>query len=222
MSFQDIFTDSFLESSASLSAITISLTLVVAFVIGVFIYQVYKKSYQSVVYTKSFSMSLVMMTMITALVIMAVTSNVVLSLGMVGALSIVRFRAAIKDPMDIVFMFWAIAAGIVAGAGFYTLALIGSVVIGVIILVFSGNVKEDSPYLFVVHFSSDDDEEKILGKVKATADRYFVKSKIIDGEHIEYTIELRIKKNEMAFVNEVNSIPSVSNATLVSSMEFTQ
>ena len=222
MSFQDIFTDSFMESSASLSAVTISLTLVVAFLIGIFIYQVYKRSYQSVVYTKSFSMSLVMMTMITALVIMAVTSNVVLSLGMVGALSIVRFRAAIKDPMDIVFMFWSIAAGIVAGAGFYTLGLIGSIVIGIIILVFSGNVKEDTPYLFVVHFDNNDDEEKILDKVKATAERYFVKSKIIDGEHIEYTIELRIKKNEMAFVNEVNSIDSVSNATLVSSMEFTQ
>jgi len=222
MSFQDIFKDSFMESSASLTAAQITLTLLVAFAVGIFIYQTYKRSYQSVVYTKSFSMSLVMMTMITALVIMAVTSNVVLSLGMVGALSIVRFRAAIKDPMDIVFMFWSIASGIVAGAGFYVLALIGSIVIGVIIFVFSGSVKEDTPYLFVVHFSDHDDEEAILGKIKATAQRYFVKSKIIDGDHIEYTIELRIKKNEMAFVNEVNTIPSVFNATLVSSMEFTQ
>lgn len=222
MTFQDIFKDSFLESSANLSAVQISLTLFVAFMVSLFIYQIYKRSYQSVVYTKSFSMSLVMMTMVTALVIMAVTSNVVLSLGMVGALSIVRFRAAIKDPMDIVFMFWSIAAGIVAGAGFYTLALIGSIVIGIIILVFSGNISEDTPYLFVVHFDSEDDEEKILNKVKATAQRYFVKSKIIDGDHIEYTIELRIKKNEMAFVNEVNKIPSVTTATLVSSMEFTQ
>lgn len=222
MSFQDIFKDSFLESSASLSAAEIAITLLAAFVVGLVIYQIYKRSYQSVVYTKSFSMSLVMMTMITALVIMAVTSNVVLSLGMVGALSIVRFRAAIKDPMDIVFMFFSIAAGIVVGAGFYSLALIGTVVIGIIILVFSGNIKEDTPYLFVVHFDNDEDEDKILDKIKSTAGRYFIKSKIIDGNQIEYTVELRIKKNEMAFVNEVNSIPSVSNATLVSSMEFTQ
>ncbi|MDH8678106.1 DUF4956 domain-containing protein [Fusibacter bizertensis] len=222
MSFQDIFKDNFLESSANLSAVQIAMTLVVAFIVGAFIYQIYKRSYQSVVYTKSFSMSLVMMTMITALVIMAVTSNVVLSLGMVGALSIVRFRAAIKDPMDIVFMFWSIAGGLVAGAGFYTLALIGSVVIGIIILVFSGNIKEETPYLFVVHFDKEEDEEKILNKIKATVQRYFVKSKIIDGEHIEYTLELRIKNNEMAFVNEIKSIASVSNATLVSSMEFTQ
>lgn len=222
MSFQDIFKDGFLESSANLSAVEIALTLLVAFVVGLLIYQIYKRSYQSVVYTKSFSMSLVMMTMITALVIMAVTSNVVLSLGMVGALSIVRFRAAIKDPMDIVFMFWSIAAGIVAGAGFYTLALVASIVVGGIILIFSGNMTEDTPYLFVVRFKQDVDEEKILNKVKATAQRYFVKSKIIDKDHIEFTIELRIKKNEMAFVNEVNQIPSVTHATLVSSMEFTQ
>lgn len=222
MSFQDIFSDNFLESSANLSAVQIALTLLVAFAIGLFIYQVYKRSYQSVVYTKSFSMSLVMMTMITALVIMAVTSNVVLSLGMVGALSIVRFRAAIKDPMDIVFMFWSIAAGIVAGAGFFVLGLIGSVVIGIVIFVFSDNIKEETPYLFVVHFSNEEDEEKIINKIKSTVDRYFIKSKIIDGEHIEYTIELRIKKNEMEFVNEINKIASVSTATLVSSMEFTQ
>jgi uncharacterized membrane protein YhiD involved in acid resistance len=222
MSFQDIFKDSFMESSADLSAIQITMTLLVAFAIGMFIHQVYKRSYQSVVYTKSFSMSLVMMTMITALVIMAVTSNVVLSLGMVGALSIVRFRAAIKDPMDIVFMFWAIAVGIVAGAGFYVLGLIGSVVIGTVIFVLTGSTKEDTPYLFVVNFTNTDDEEKIMNKIKSTVDRYFVKSKIVDGNYIEYTIELRIKKNEMAFVNDVKKIPSVSTATLVSSMEFTQ
>jgi len=222
MTFQDIFKDGFLENSIDLSAMQIALTLVVAFIAGLFIYQVYKRSYQSVVYTKSFSMSLVMMTMITALVIMAVTSNIVLSLGMVGALSIVRFRAAIKDPMDIVFMFWSIAVGIVAGASFYTLALVGSVVIGVVIIVFSGNMKEETPYLFVIHFTDSKDEDKILDRIKATVNRYFVKSKIIDSNHIEYTIELRIKNNEMDFVNEINAIESVQMATLVSSMEFTQ
>ena len=222
MSFQDIFKDSFIDSSANMSAIQITLTLLVSFAIGMFIHQVYKKSYQSVVYTKSFSMSLVMMTMVTSLVIIAVTSNVVLSLGMVGALSIVRFRAAVKDPMDIVFMFWAIAVGIVTGAGFYVLALVGSLVIGTVIYVFSGNAKEETPYLFVVHFSNQEDEEAIMNKVKSAVGRYFIKSKIIDSQHIECTIELKIKKNEMDFVNEVNSIPSVTTATLVSSMEFTQ
>ena len=221
MTFQDIFKNSFLESSANLSALQISLTLLVSFLIGVFIYQIYKRSYQSVVYTKSFSMSLIIMTMVTSLVIMAVTSNVVLSLGMVGALSIVRFRAAIKDPMDIVFMFWSIAAGIVAGAGFYILGFVGSVCIGIIIFVFNGNVKDETPYLFVINFTKDEDEKIIIDTIKSRVNRYFVKSKIIDSDHIEYTIELRIKKNEMDFVNEVNAIDSVTSATLVSSMEFT-
>jgi uncharacterized membrane protein YhiD involved in acid resistance len=222
MTFQDIFKDSFIESTASLSGLQIGLTLLSAFVIGLFIYQVYKRSYQSVVYTKSFSMSLVVMTMITALLIMAVTSNVILSLGMVGALSIVRFRAAIKDPMDIVFMFWSIAAGIVTGAGFYSLGLIGSVVIGIIIFIFNTNIATDTPYLFMVHIGNEEDEVNVLNKVKSTVGRYFVKSKIVDGEKVELTIELRIKDNELSFVNEVKSIQSVSYATLVSSMEFTQ
>ncbi len=135
--FNDIFKESFLQNSTNLTAANIGLNMLIAFVVGLFIFQVYRKSYQSIVYTKSFSMSLVMMTMITALVIMAVTANVVLSLGMVGALSIVRFRAAIKDPMDIVFMFFSIAAGIVIGAGFYFLALVGSFVIGMVIYAFA-------------------------------------------------------------------------------------
>ncbi len=222
MSFQDIFKNSFIESTSSLSLTQMALTLLVSFVVGVFIYQIYKRTYQSVVYTKSFSMSLVMMTMITALVIMAVTSNVVLSLGMVGALSIVRFRAAIKDPMDIVFMFWSIAAGIVTGASFYTLALVGSFVMGVIIYVFSGNLSADAPYLFVVHFGDEKDESQIIDQVTSTVSRYFVKSKIIEADQIEYTIELRLKGNEMQFVNDVKRIPSVTTATLVSSMEFSQ
>lgn len=222
MTFKDIFKSSFLESSANLSALEISLTLLVSFLIGVLIYQIYKRSYQSVVYTKSFSMSLIIMTMVTSLVIMAVTSNVVLSLGMVGALSIVRFRAAIKDPMDIVFMFWSIAAGIVAGAGFYVLGFVGSICIGIIILVFNGNIKDETPYLFVINFTNDKDEKIIIDKIKSNVNRYFIKSKIVDSDHIEYTVELRIKKNEMDFVNEINAIDSVTSATLVSSMEFTR
>ncbi len=222
MTFQDVFKNSFLESTSSISALNMTVTLIVSFLIGVFIYQIYKKSYQSVVFTKSFSMSLVMMTMITALVIMAITSNVVLSLGMVGALSIVRFRSAIKDPMDIIFMFWSIAAGIVTGANLYTLAILGSIVIGIVIIAFSGSLSENTPYLLVLHYTKEEDEEKILNKLKATVDRFFVKSKIVDENHVEYTIELRVKNEEMSFVNDMKQIPSVTHVTLVSSMEFTQ
>ncbi|MFA9423530.1 MAG: DUF4956 domain-containing protein [Sedimentibacter sp.] len=220
MTFQDIFKDSFIENTSSISAMNIGVTLLLAFVIGFFIFQVYKKTYQSVVYTKSFNMSLVMMTMITALVIMAVTSNVVLSLGMVGALSIVRFRAAIKDPMDIVFMFWAIASGIVTGAGFFLLAIIGAFVIGTILYIFNLNLKSDTPYILLVNFSNESDENKVVNTIKSKVDKYFIKSKTVNSSEIELTIELRLKGEEMSFVNDLRKIESVTNAMLVSSSEY--
>ena len=220
MSFQDIFKDSFLEGATSISAVSIGTTLLLSFIIGLFIFQVYKKTYQSVVYTKSFNMSLVMMTMITALVIMAVTSNVVLSLGMVGALSIVRFRAAIKDPMDIVFMFWAIASGIVTGAGFFMLATIGAFVIGTILYIFNLNLKSDTPYILLVNFSNESEETQVVNKIKSKVDKYFIKSKTVDSSEIELTIELRLKGEEMSFVNDLRKIESVTNAMLVSSSEY--
>ncbi|WP_105616250.1 DUF4956 domain-containing protein [Vallitalea okinawensis] len=220
MSFQDIFNEGFLESATSISATSIGITLLLAFMIGIFIFQIYKKTYQSVVYTKSFNISLVMMTMVTSLVILAVTSNVVLSLGMVGALSIVRFRSAVKDPMDIVFMFWAIAAGIITGAGFYLLAVVGSFVLGIIIYVLTKNVKQETPYMLLINFSDESAEQQILDKIKVTVAKYLVRSKTVDAGGSELTIELRIKDGETAFINELNRIKSVSNAMLVSSNEY--
>lgn len=221
MTFSDIFKSSFLDSSTDLSVLQISVTLILSFIIGFFIYQIYKKTYQNVVYTKSFNLSLIIMTVVTSLVIMAVTSNIVLSLGMVGALSIVRFRAAIKDPMDIVFMFWAIASGIVTGAGLFVLALVGTIVIGLILYLFNLNMKNETPYILLVNFSNENDETQVLNKIKSKVDKYSVKSKSVNKSEIELTIELRIKNGEMGFVNEINEIGSVSNAMLVSSSEFT-
>jgi uncharacterized membrane protein YhiD involved in acid resistance len=221
MTFSDIFKNSFLESSTDLTITRISFTLALSFLVGFFIFQIYNKTYQSVVYTISFNLSLVMMTVITSLVIMAVTSNIVLSLGMVGALSIVRFRAAIKDPMDIVFMFWAIATGIVTGAGLFLLSLVGTIVIGLILYLFNLNMTNETPYILLINFSQESDEIKVLNKIKSKVEKYLVKSKTVNSSEIELTVELRIKNNEMSFVNELKEISSVSNAMLVSSSEFT-
>lgn len=220
MSFQDIFNSNFLESVSSLSVIDISLTLIISFLIGLFIFQVYKKSYQSVVYTKSFSASLVMMTMITSLVILAVTANVVLSLGMVGALSIVRFRAAIKDPMDIVFMFWAIASGIVTGAGFYLLGIVGSLIIGVIIILMHLNVQPNKPYLLVIHADSMASEKMVMDKIKSTVGKCQIKSKTVQQNQVELMIEVRVKEDEMNFINDLSELKGVGQAMLVSSHEY--
>lgn len=136
MNFSDIFKSSFLENVESVSILDMIITLVLSFAIGLFIFMVYKKTYNGVMYSSSFGVALIALTMITNVLILAVTSNVVLSLGMVGALSIVRFRTAIKEPLDIAFLFWSIAVGIILAAGFLPLAVIGSVVIGIVLLVF--------------------------------------------------------------------------------------
>ena len=143
--FQDIFKSSFLERLDSVSLLDTAIALALAFLLGLFIFLVYKKSYSGVMYAPSFGVTLIALTMITTLLILAVTSNVVLSLGMVGALSIVRFRTAIKEPMDIAFLFWSIAVGIVLAAGLIPLAVVGSLFVGAVLLVFSRQKKRGVP-----------------------------------------------------------------------------
>lgn len=218
--FQDILKDSFLQNSSNITAVSIGLTLLLAFVVGVFIFNIYKKTYQSVVYTKSFNISLIMMTMVTSLVILAVTSNVVLSLGMVGALSIVRFRSAVKDPMDIVFMFWSIAAGIIIGAGFYMLGIVGSLVLGIILYVMSRQTKQETPYMLLVNMADGLAEKQVLDRIKSGTDKYLVRSKTVQPSGMELTIEVRVKEDELSFVNDLLKIEQVSGAMLVSSNEF--
>ena len=155
----------------SFSTLDVLLALGLAFVIGLFIFLIYKKTYQGVMYSDSFGVSLIAMSMITSLVIIAVTSNVVLSLGMVGALSIVRFRTAIKEPMDIAFLFWAIAVGIVLGAGLLPLAIIGSVIIGIIIVVFSTRKIGDTPYILVVSCENEETESVAYELIKEDAQK---------------------------------------------------
>ena len=137
MTFQDIFKSSFLENVSSISVLDMALALFLAFLLGLFLFFVYKRSCAGILYSASFGITLVALCLVTTLLIMTVVSNVVLSLGMVGALSIVRFRAAIKEPLDIAFLFWAIAIGIVLAAGFLPLAVLGSLFIGLVLLLFA-------------------------------------------------------------------------------------
>ena len=162
MTFKDIFKSSFLENVTAVSILDIVIALVLAFCLGLFIFYIYKKTYSGVLYSSSFGVTLVALTMITTLVILAVTSNVVLSLGMVGALSIVRFRTAIKEPLDIAFLFWAIADGIVLAAGMIPLAVFGSVLIGVVILVFANHKDMSNPYIVVLRTNGHESETKAL------------------------------------------------------------
>ena len=216
MTFSDVFKSSFLSNINSFSTLNVLLALGLAFVIGLFIFLIYKKTYQGVMYSDSFGVSLIAMSMITSLVIIAVTSNVVLSLGMVGALSIVRFRTAIKEPMDIAFLFWAIAVGIVLGAGLLPLAIIGSVIIGIIILVFSTRKIGDTPYILVVSCENEETESVAYELIKEDAKKSLLKSKSVNKLGIELTYEVRIKDDNTGFVNKISAVDGVTNAVLVS------
>ena len=215
MSFSDIFKSSFLESVTEFSVVDTLIGMLFALVIGLFIFLVYKKTFSGIMYSTGFAMSLVGLSLVTTLVIMAVTSNVVLSLGMVGALSIVRFRAAIKEPMEIVFLFWSLAVGIVIGAGMIPLAVIGSAIIGVILVLFANRGLQRTPYILIVSCSDEKAEENALSLIKTSADKYVVKSKTVNGSGIELTAEIRIKDASTGFVNRINEIEGVSSATLV-------
>lgn len=216
MSFNDIFKSSFLESVSEFSIIDTILGMAVALVIGLFIFVIYKKTLTGIMYSSGFALTLVGLSLVTTLVIMAVTSNVVLSLGMVGALSIVRFRTAIKEPVEIVFLFWALAAGIVIGAGMVPLAIIGSVIIGVILLLFANRKIHNNPYILVLNLLDEEAEQEALGILGQDVEQYIVKSKTMNAAGIELTAELRAKNATTSFVNRIHNVPGVENATLVS------
>ena len=216
MTFNDIFKSSFLTNVNAVSVLDMALALVLAFGVGVFIFFIYKKTYAGVMYSSSFGVTLVALTMITTLVILAVTSNIVLSLGMVGALSIVRFRTAIKEPLDIAFLFWAIAAGIVLAAGLIPLAVFGSVFIGLILLVFANRKDMTHPFIVVIDCDGHDSETKALELLRENTVRCSVKSKTARKGAVELNAEVRLKDGNTDFVNELAALQGVNSAVLVS------
>ena len=214
--FNDIFKSGFLENMTSISILDMVAALILAFGLGVFIFLVYRKTFKGVMYSASFGVTLIALTMITTLVILAVTSNVVLSLGMVGALSIVRFRTAIKEPLDIAFLFWSIAAGIVIAAGMILLAVFGSAVIGIILLVFVNAKPHENPYIIVITCKDQTVEKEIITKLKTFVNKSVIKSKTVTANAIELNYDVRLKSEDTSFVNGLSALPGVTNVVLVS------
>ena len=200
----------------AVSILDIVLALTLAFCLGLFIFFIYKKTYSGVMYSSSFGVTLVALTMITTLVILAVTSNVVLSLGMVGALSIVRFRTAVKEPLDIAFLFWAIADGIVLAAGMIPLAVFGSVLIGVIILVFANHKDMSNPYIVVIRAHDHASEARAMEYLRSNVKKCVVKSKTAQKGLVELNLEIRLKTDNTDFINGLADLPGVDSAVLVS------
>ncbi len=216
MTFQDIFKSSFLENVSAVTILDMALALTLAFCIGMLIFLVYKRTYAGVMYASSFGITLIALTMITTLVILAVTSNIVLSLGMVGALSIVRFRTAIKEPLDIAFLFWSIAAGIVLAAGMIPLAVCGSAAIGLVLILFANQKSHINPYMVVICCDGHDSEVNAVEFLQKQTKRCVVKSKTAQKGFIELNIEIRLKEDNTDFVNTLLEISGVERAVLVS------
>jgi len=215
MSVQDFIKKSILESGnfdgANLTSIALS--LLCAVLIGVVIYFVYRKFYVGVIYSRSFAITLIGMTIMTATVTLAISTNIVISLGMVGALSIVRFRTAVKDPMDLLYLFWAITSGITAGAGMYLLVAVAAVVMIVMIALFHHRKQNGRIYIAVIHYTTEEAGDNVIrafGKMK-----YFIKSKTVRKEQTEMAVEVFCKNNDMFFLDKIRNVDGVADATLI-------
>ncbi len=215
MSIQDFIKKSILESGVfdGVTVTNAALGLLTALIMGADIYFVYRKFYTGVIYSRAFAITLVGMTVLTAMVTLAISTNIVISLGMVGALSIVRFRTAIKDPMDLLYLFWAITTGITAGAGMYVLVAVAALVMTGMIVLFYHKQQKGRIYILVVHYVGDEAGDNILralGKIK-----YFVKSKTLRKEKTEMAIEVFCKNNDTFFMEKIREIDGVEDSTLI-------
>jgi len=213
INFQDILDTGFMNTTMAVTLLDVSKVLFVSLLIGIFIYYIYKYSFRGVVYNHSFNVTLVLMSMITALVIMTVSTNIVLSLGMVGALSIVRFRTAVKDPLDIVFIFWSISVGIATGAKIYPVAILGSVLIAITIILLTKYKIKGQAYLLIVHYTEEAD---FAVNYHVTRLKHTLKSKTVRKNHTELVVEMKIKDDNTEFVKELSSIEGVIDVSLVS------
>lgn len=217
LSFSDLFKSNALSQEVTqFTPVDTVLFLALAFLLGLFICFIYKTTYSGVLFSRSFALSLIGMTMISTFIILAVTSNVVLSLGMVGALSIVRFRSAIKDPLDIVYLFWALAAGIVLGARQFFLAILGSLVIGGIFFLLSKLGRSGEDYIVILTFSDEKAEQNAAAIVKEASRHMQIKTKTVTEDSMEATWAVSLTGGEMELVNKLKAVSGVEKAVLVS------
>lgn len=215
MSVKDVIKKSILESvkmvQYDMGKLTICMMMSV--VLGILIYAVYKKFYTGVVYSRSFAVTLVGMTVMTCTITLAISTNIVISLGMVGALSIVRFRTAVKDPMDLLYLFWAITSGITAGAGMYVLAFAAAVIMIAILTLVYYRQEKGRVYIAVLHYTGDTVGDRIIQTFGHR--KHFIKSKTMRGERTEMAVELFLKNDDMTFMEKLRSLEGVEDVTLI-------
>ena len=215
MSVKDVIKKSILNSYAysEFDFVKIAFSLIVALLLGIMIFLVYKKFFAGVVFSKSFAVTLIGMCVLTCMVTLAISTNVVISLGMVGALSIVRFRTAIKDPLDLLYLFWSITTGITAGAGMYALTVVSAIIMIAMIACFYAKASAGQVYVAVVHYEGQETAEKVAKAFEKT--KHFVKSKTLRGDTTELAVEVYVKNDVFEFENELRSIDKVKDVTFI-------
>ena len=223
INFSDIFKNNFLDNfTSSISLSSVIITMCVALLFSFIIYFVYKFTCDNVIYSKKFNVTMALMTMVTAAVIMSMQANVVVSLGMVGALSIVRFRTAIKEPKDLLFLFWSITNGIIIGAGIYSIAFVLAIILTIALLVFERLPGNKIPYLLVATLENLDAEEKITKVLEENKIKYRVKSKNVSSNSTDVIYELSNNKIEELIkdISKDNSIKSINLITQDGECQF--
>lgn len=213
MSTRDVIKKSVLEAAYGMGWGRMIIALAMALLMGMLIYQVYKKFYTGVVYSRSFSVTLIGMTVLTAMVTLAISSNVVISLGMVGALSIVRYRTAVKDPMDLLYLFWAITTGITTGAGVYGLAIAAAAIMILLFYIMNYRQQSGQVYIVVIHYTGEETGDKILATFGTI--KYFIKSKTMRGEKTEMAVEVFARKNDVFFQEKISALEGVDDVTMI-------
>jgi len=216
VSVSDIFGDLSSATATEVPVLTIVFSLLSVFLLSLIILFTYRKSYQTTVYNRSIAISLPIVSMVTAVIIISVSSNIILSLGMVGALSIVRFRTALKNPFDTVFMFWAVGLGITVGAGLITIAAVSTIIIAVVIVLLIALEMFVSSYFLIIRATNYHNEDLILDEVQNIFGKYTVRNKTIKDNNLDLTIEVRTKSERISIVNSIKEIESVKSVILLS------
>ena len=215
VTFNEIFKDSFLDAfSSNISVLNIVMTLGFTFIMSIFIYFIYKLTSKSVIYSKKFNITMSLMSIITSAIVLSMQASITVSLGMVGSLSIIRYRTAVKEPRDLLFLFWSISNGIIIGSGIYLIALILSIMLAIAMILYDIIPEKKSPYLLVIYFNNvkTRDIEIILGSYKI---KYRLKSENLSTKESSYIYEIKVKKNK-DFINEILKIKGVNEVSLMS------
>ena len=213
MSVNDVIKNSFLKQMGTYDMGSLAISLLAAVLLGVFIYLVYKTFYSGVIYSRSFAVTLVGMCVLTCMVTLAISTNVVISLGMVGALSIVRFRTAIKDPMDLLYLFWAITVGITTGATMYGLALIASLVMVIMIVAFYYHQEKGQIYIAVIHYDAPAREEDVFHAFHGQ--KFRLRSQTMRRDQTELAVEVFVRNGDTSFAERMRDIDGVRDVTLI-------